>query len=83
MIKNMALGSKAEQNDGAWTFNVVTSIGIIIVNKALMATHRFSFGKNRLSHLATFSVDYLIEHHFICMNSIRTLEVHIWIFFVC
>jgi hypothetical protein len=83
----MALGSKVEQkaplDDGAWTFNVVTSIGIIIVNKALMATHGFSFGKNRLSHLATFYVEYLVEHQFICMNSIGTLEVHKWIFFVC
>jgi hypothetical protein len=37
----MALRSKAEQkaklDDGAWTFNVVTSIGIIIFNQALMA----------------------------------------------
>jgi hypothetical protein len=85
MIKKMALGSKAEQkatlDDGAWTFNVVTSIGIIIVNKALTATHGFNFGKNRLSQLATFSVEYLVEHPFICMNSIRTLEVHKWIFF--
>jgi hypothetical protein len=45
---------------------------IIIVNKALMATHGFSFGKNRLSHLATFSIECL----FIFMNSIRTIEVH-------
>jgi hypothetical protein len=86
MIKKMALGSKAEQkatlDDGAWTFNVVTSIGIIIVNKALTATHGFNFGKNRLSQLATFSVEYLVEHPFICMNSIRTLEVHKWIFFL-
>lgn len=26
-------------------FNVVTSVGIIMVNKALMSTHRFNFGK--------------------------------------
>lgn len=28
----------------AWAFNIVTSVGIIIVNKALMATYGFSFG---------------------------------------
>ncbi|ONM59228.1 nucleotide sugar transporter-KT 1 [Zea mays] len=43
----MAPGSKAERkaalDAGAWMFNVVTSVGIIMVNKALMATHGFSF----------------------------------------
>jgi hypothetical protein len=46
---SMAPGSKAERkaalDAGAWMFNVVTSVGIIMVNKALMATHGFSFGK--------------------------------------
>ncbi|XP_074264284.1 UDP-rhamnose/UDP-galactose transporter 4-like [Silene latifolia] len=28
---------------GAWSFNVVTSVGIILVNKALMATYGFTF----------------------------------------
>jgi solute carrier family 35 protein E3 len=28
----------------SWMFNVVTSVGIILVNKALMATHGFTFG---------------------------------------
>jgi hypothetical protein len=45
----MASGSKAERKSaldaGAWMFNVVTSVGIIMVNKALMARHGFSFGK--------------------------------------
>lgn len=45
----MALSSKADQKAAvdvaAWMFNVVTSVGIIIVNKALMATYGFSFGK--------------------------------------
>ncbi|KAB8087942.1 hypothetical protein EE612_012395 [Oryza sativa] len=45
----MAPASKAERkavlDAGAWMFNVVTSVGIIMVNKALMATHGFSFGK--------------------------------------
>lgn len=48
----MAPGSKAEKkaalDAGAWMFNVVTSVGIIIVNKALMATQGFSFGVKRL-----------------------------------
>jgi len=35
---------KAAADAAAWIFNVVTSVGIIIVNKALMATHGFSFG---------------------------------------
>nr|BAJ99966.1 predicted protein [Hordeum vulgare subsp. vulgare] len=43
----VAPGSKAERkaalDAGAWMFNVVTSVGIIMVNKALMATHGSSF----------------------------------------
>lgn len=43
----MAPSSKAEKkaavDASAWMFNVVTSVGIIIVNKALMATYGFSF----------------------------------------
>ncbi|XP_040998373.1 UDP-rhamnose/UDP-galactose transporter 6 [Juglans microcarpa x Juglans regia] len=34
---------KATADAAAWMFNVVTSVGIIIVNKALMATYGFSF----------------------------------------
>ncbi|KAM7507933.1 hypothetical protein LguiA_018386 [Lonicera macranthoides] len=34
---------KAALDTAAWMFNVVTSVGIIIVNKALMATYGFSF----------------------------------------
>jgi len=45
----MAPSSKADEkaavDAAAWMFNVVTSVGIIIVNKALMATYGFSFGK--------------------------------------
>jgi len=45
----MAPASKSEKkasvDAAAWLFNVVTSVGIIIVNKALMATYGFSFGK--------------------------------------
>ena len=36
---------KAVVDAAAWMFNVVTSVGIIIVNKALMANYGFSFGK--------------------------------------
>lgn len=43
----MAPASKAEKkaavDAAAWMFNVVTSVGIIMVNKALMATYGFSF----------------------------------------
>uniref|UniRef100_A0A7C8ZBX8 Sugar phosphate transporter domain-containing protein n=1 Tax=Opuntia streptacantha TaxID=393608 RepID=A0A7C8ZBX8_OPUST len=43
----MAPASKAEKKEAvdaaAWMFNVVTSVGIIMVNKALMATYGFSF----------------------------------------
>lgn len=36
---------KAALDVAAWMFNIVTSVGIIMVNKALMATYGFSFGK--------------------------------------
>ncbi|KAL6583196.1 hypothetical protein OROMI_005274 [Orobanche minor] len=43
----MSLMSKDEHkfslDVGAWMFNIVTSVGIIIVNKALMATYGFTF----------------------------------------
>ncbi|KAF8404463.1 hypothetical protein HHK36_009348 [Tetracentron sinense] len=35
--------TKAALDAASWMFNVVTSVGIIIVNKALMATYGFSF----------------------------------------
>lgn len=37
---------KATLDVAAWAFNIVTSVGIIIVNKALMATYGFSFGNS-------------------------------------
>ena len=44
----MAPVSKADKkvavDAAAWMFNVVTSVGIIILNKALMATYGYSFG---------------------------------------
>lgn len=49
ICNTMAPSSKADKkaalDAAAWMFNVVTSVGIIIVNKALMATYGFSFGK--------------------------------------
>jgi len=35
---------KAVLDFAAWSFNATTSVGIIMVNKALMAKHGFSFG---------------------------------------
>ncbi|KAI8526164.1 hypothetical protein RHMOL_Rhmol13G0287800 [Rhododendron molle] len=35
--------SKATLDAAAWAFNIVTSVGIIMVNKALMATYGFRF----------------------------------------
>ena len=48
---------KASLDAASWLFNVVTSVGIIIVNKSLMATHGFSFGT--LSVLHDFLTDLL------------------------
>lgn len=41
---------KAALDAASWMFNVVTSVGIIIVNKALMATYGFSFGMFWMMH---------------------------------
>lgn len=54
----MAPASKADKkaavDSAAWMFNVVTSVGIIIVNKALMATYGFSFATTLTGlHFAT------------------------------
>ncbi|KAA8537953.1 hypothetical protein F0562_027467 [Nyssa sinensis] len=54
----MAPASKADKKASvdvaAWLFNVVTSVGIIIVNKALMATYGFSFATTLTGlHFAT------------------------------
>ena len=55
----MAPASKAEKkaavDAAAWVFNVVTSVGVIIVNKALMATYGFSFGKLPFQYLYDIS----------------------------
>ncbi|XP_022773429.1 UDP-rhamnose/UDP-galactose transporter 5 isoform X3 [Durio zibethinus] len=54
----MAPSNKADRKTvldaAAWMFNVVTSVGIIIVNKALMATYGFSFATTLTGlHFAT------------------------------
>ncbi|XP_027079210.1 UDP-rhamnose/UDP-galactose transporter 6 [Coffea eugenioides] len=54
----MSLASKDENKKvidvAAWTFNIVTSVGIIIVNKALMATYGFTFATTLTGlHFAT------------------------------
>ncbi|KAL2471678.1 Nucleotide-sugar transporter family protein [Abeliophyllum distichum] len=54
----MAPSSKADKkaalDASAWMFNVVTSVGIIIVNKALMANYGFSFATTLTGlHFAT------------------------------
>ncbi|KAM7514281.1 hypothetical protein LguiA_003864 [Lonicera macranthoides] len=47
-------GQIASVDAAAWMFNVVTSVGIIIVNKALMATYGFSFATTLTGlHFAT------------------------------
>lgn len=56
---------KAAVDAAAWMFNVVTSVGIIIVNKALMATYGYSFGnKPPLYHLK-------VNIPLICLNSLQ------------
>ncbi|XP_031498372.1 UDP-rhamnose/UDP-galactose transporter 6-like [Nymphaea colorata] len=54
----MALSSKADKKAvldvASWLFNIVTSVGIIIVNKALMATYGFTFATTLTGlHFAT------------------------------
>lgn len=47
MAPSSKADKKASLDAAAWMFNVVTSVGIIIVNKALMANYGFSFGMFR------------------------------------
>lgn len=52
---------KAAVDAAAWMFNVVTSVGIIIVNKALMATYGFSFATTLTGlHFATTTLMTLV-----------------------
>ena len=48
---------KTTLDAASWMFNVVTSVGIIMVNKALMATYGFSFGMFLLASLVVFQND--------------------------
>lgn len=61
----MAPANKAEKkaavDAAAWMFNVVTSVGIIIVNKALMATYGFSFGKFLISDFPFLVLNYILH----------------------
>ncbi|XP_020583416.1 UDP-galactose transporter 2-like [Phalaenopsis equestris] len=43
MVPTKKADRKASLDVASWMFNVVTSVGIIMVNKALMATYGFSF----------------------------------------
>ncbi|KAK4747359.1 hypothetical protein SAY87_026396 [Trapa incisa] len=43
MAPSSKVDRKATTDVAAWMFNVVSSVGIIIVNKALMSTYGFSF----------------------------------------
>lgn len=67
----MAPSSKAEKkaavDAAAWMFNVVTSVGIIIVNKALMGGYGFSFGKLLYQFLDHFSVTGILLCHKTCI----------------
>ncbi|XP_062097593.1 UDP-rhamnose/UDP-galactose transporter 6-like [Humulus lupulus] len=52
---------KATLDAAAWTFNIVTSVGIIIVNKALMASYGFSFATTLTGmHFATTTLMTLV-----------------------
>lgn len=61
----MAPGGKAANkvtlDAAAWVFNIVTSVGIIMANKALMATHGFGFATTLPGlHYATTALTTLI-----------------------
>lgn len=65
----MSLAGKDENKRiidvAAWTFNIVTSVGIIIVNKALMATYGFSFATTLTGlHFATTTLMTIILKSF-------------------
>lgn len=60
--KKMTAGSKGDNKAtldvAAWMFNVVTSVGIILVNKALMASYGFTFG---IMHILSWQVPFFIQ----------------------
>ncbi|KAH7667326.1 solute carrier family 35 member E3 protein [Dioscorea alata] len=52
---------KAALDAASWMFNIVTSVGIILVNKALMATHGYSFATTLTGlHFATTTLMTLV-----------------------
>lgn len=79
----MSLASKADRkaaaDAAAWMFNVVTSVGIILFNKALMATYGFSFGKH---HFRTYSQWYkeICFHQLSCIRSITIFITFLFCF---
>ncbi|KAG7942916.1 hypothetical protein I3843_15G011500 [Carya illinoinensis] len=61
---------RAAADAAAWMFNVVTSVGIIIVNKGLMATHGFSFATTLTGlHFATTTLMTLVLR---CLGYVQT-----------
>ncbi|KAI0531413.1 hypothetical protein KFK09_000968 [Dendrobium nobile] len=57
MVPTSKAERKAALDVASWMFNVVTSVGIIMVNKALMATYGFSFATTLTGlHFATTTV---------------------------
>ncbi|XP_040995772.1 UDP-rhamnose/UDP-galactose transporter 6-like isoform X2 [Juglans microcarpa x Juglans regia] len=61
---------RAAADAAAWMFNVVTSVGIIIVNKALMAAYGFSFATTLTGlHFATTTLMTVVLR---CLGYIQT-----------
>ncbi|WCJ31718.1 Nucleotide-sugar transporter family protein [Euphorbia peplus] len=61
MSSSTQADKKAAIDAASWMFNVVTSVGIILVNKALMATYGFSFATTLTGlHFATTTLLTLI-----------------------
>ncbi|XP_044469330.1 UDP-rhamnose/UDP-galactose transporter 4 [Mangifera indica] len=57
MASTIKADKKATLDAASWMFNVVTSVGIIMVNKALMATYGFSFATTLTGlHFATTTI---------------------------
>lgn len=80
-----AADRKAATDVAAWMFNVVTSVGIIMVNKALMATYGFSFGISLMTYkdsalyyflvLLFFFLSFCLNKssHLTCVSSVHSL----------
>lgn len=54
-LKQKSMSPKGKEENkltldlAAWLFNIVASVGIIIVNKTLMASYGFTFGMSAMS----------------------------------